>query len=259
MDFQMNDRTCLITGASVGIGVGVAKVLAHEKARIAITARRADLLDQVADEIERECGLRPLVIVEDLTASGGPDRVAQQVLEAFGKLDVLVNNAGASRPVDLAQDRSGAQDIDDVWAESFALNFDAVRRLSEAVLPSMQAKRYGRIVNLTGYIEPRHLNAAYSAKAAVNAWSKGISCVVAKDGVTINCIAPGLIKSEQILQRILPDRSVRDAVIKESVPIGYMGEPEDIGNLVAFLSSPAARYITGALIPVDGGMHHFSG
>ena len=254
MDLKLSERTCLVTGASAGIGMGIAKVLAQQKVRLAITGRRADRLERLADEIAEQCGSRPLVIAEDLATHDGPTRVAKRALDAFEKVDIVVNNAGASRP--LSPDAGAAADA--IWEESFALNFTAARRLTEALLPKMRANQWGRVINVTGFMEPRHLNAAYSAKAALHLWAKGLSCTVAKEGIAINCIAPGIMKSEQILERLLPDEKVRQKFVDDNVPIGYLGEPEDIGHLVAFLSSPLASYITGAVIPVDGGMHYFA-
>ncbi|WP_028601801.1 SDR family NAD(P)-dependent oxidoreductase [Ottowia thiooxydans] len=255
MNLDLQSRTCVVTGASAGIGRGIAKVLAKEGVRLAVVGRRKALLEELASEIQGEGGARPLLIAEDLASSDGPAKVAKQALAEFGRVDILVSNAGASRPIEL--ESGPATEL--IWEEAHALNFTAGRRLADALLPGMRAAKWGRIVNVTGYMEPRHLNAAYSAKAAMNVWAKALSVAVAKDGVAINCIAPGLIKSEQILGRILPDEQIRQSFVDANIPIGYLGEPEDIGNLVAFLSSPLAGYITGALIPVDGGMHYYAG
>jgi 3-oxoacyl-[acyl-carrier protein] reductase len=252
MDLQLEGRTCLVTGASRGIGRGIAKVLAAEGGRVAILARRAQLLDELANEIAAAGGARPLIVAEDLTAAGAPERVRNRVLAELGSLDVLVNNAGASRPVkwDAAEEQ---------WSEGMALNFEVVRRLTNQFIPTMRARKWGRIVNITGANEPPGVNIATVAKAAVHTWAKGLSRELAQDGITINCLPPGRINSEQILGRLHPTPENRKAFIDANIPIGFFGEPEDMAYLVAFLASPLARYITGEVIHVDGGMHRFAG
>jgi 3-oxoacyl-[acyl-carrier protein] reductase len=251
VDLNVKGRVALISGASSGIGAGVARVLAHEGVRVAITARRADLLEKLAAEIVAGGRERPLVVAGDITDAGDIARIAAETTAALGPVDILVNSVGGSRPI--STDAPNA-----AWEEAFALNFTAARRLTEAVLPSMRARNWGRIINISGSMEPRSLNAASAAKAALHLWAKGLSCDVAGDGVTINTIPPGRINSEQILTKLHPTEEARQVFIKQNIPAGYFGEPEDIGHLVAFLASPLARYITGAVIPVDGGMHFFA-
>jgi 3-oxoacyl-[acyl-carrier protein] reductase len=108
---------------------------------------------------------------------------------------------------------------------------------------------------VTGILEPAGTSAALAACAAAHAWSKGLARDLAPDGVTVNCIPPGRINSEQILERLHPTEENRRAFIAANIPMGHFGEPEDLANLVAFLASPLARYITGTVVPVDGGMH----
>jgi 3-oxoacyl-[acyl-carrier protein] reductase len=225
--------------------------MAQEGVRLAITARRAERLEQLAGQIAAAGMPRPSVIVADLTLPQGPAEVARQAVAALGPVEILVNNAGGSRPFHL--DAGEGQ-----WDEAFLLNFTAARRLTAALLPAMREQRWGRIVNTGGSMEPRSMNGAAAAKAALHLWAKGLSCDVAKDGVTVNTVVPGRIKSEQILNRLLPTEDARASFIRHNIPIGYLGEPEDIANLVAFLASPLASYITGAVIPVDGGMHFFA-
>jgi 3-oxoacyl-[acyl-carrier protein] reductase len=252
MDLQLTGKRCLVTGASRGIGRGIARVLAAEGCRVALVARRANLLEEVAREITAAGGAQPLLVAEDLTADGAPERVCTRVLAGFSGLDVLVNNAGASRPVkwDAAEEQ---------WAQGMALNFEVVRRLTNQFIPTMRAQRWGRIVNITGANEPPGVNIATVAKAAVHSWAKGLSRELAQDGITINCLPPGRINSEQILGRLHPTEENRKAFIDANIPIGFFGEPEDMAYLVAFLASPLARYITGEIIHVDGGMHRFAG
>lgn len=251
MDLQLAGRTCLVSGASSGIGAGIARGLAKEGVRVAITARRAEPLNRLADEISEQGGVRPVVVVGDVTEASDVVRIASAATAALGQIDILVNSAGGARPVT-------PEASDAIWDEAFALNFTATRRFTEAVLPTMRAQRWGRIINISGSMEPRTLNAATAAKAAVHLWAKGLSCDVAAEGVTINTIAPGRINSEQILTKLHPTEEARRAFIAANIPAGYFGDPEDIAHLVSFLASPLARYITGAVLPVDGGMHFFA-
>jgi 3-oxoacyl-[acyl-carrier protein] reductase len=252
MDLQLENKTCLVTGASRGIGRGTAKVMAAEGCRVAVVARRGHLLDELAAEIVQAGGKRPLVLTEDLTSDGGIERVRDGVLAAFGKLDILVNNAGSSRPV-----RWDA--TEEQWAEGMQLNFELVRRMTNQFVPAMRKQRFGRIVNVTGANEPFGVNIASVAKAGLHNWAKGLSRELARDGITVNCIPPGRINSEQILERLHPTPENRQAFIEANIPVGYFGEPEDLAHLIAFLASPLARYITGEVIHVDGGMHRFAG
>ncbi|HLF12162.1 MAG TPA: SDR family oxidoreductase [Gammaproteobacteria bacterium] len=253
MDLQLKGKTCLVTGASRGIGRGTATVMAAEGCRVAILARRENLLEELATEIEAAAGDRPLIIVEDLTRPGAPEDIRDTVFGAFGGgLDILINNAGSSRPV--KWDAS-----EEEWREGMTLNFELVRRLTNQFIPKMREQQWGRIINITGANEPPGVNIASVAKAALHNWAKGLSRELAPDGITVNCLPPGRINSEQILNRLHPTPENRKAFIDANIPIGFFGEPEDMAYLIAFLASPLARYITGEVIHVDGGMHRFAG
>jgi 3-oxoacyl-[acyl-carrier protein] reductase len=248
MDLQLAGRTALVTGASVGIGRGIALALAREGVRLAVMARRGDLLEMLAGEIVTVGGERPLLIVEDLMQEGAPERIAAAALAGLGSVDILVNNAGGSRPFKM--DAGEAQ-----WEEALTLNFTRQRQLAHRLLDRMIARKFGRIVNITGKSEPEGINGAFCAKAAVHSWAKGLSREVGKHGITVNCIPPGRIHSEQILRNYAPE--YRQWQADHEIPAGRYGEPEDIANLVCFLASPLAGYITGTVIPVDGGLRRY--
>ncbi|MNC87085.1 3-oxoacyl-[acyl-carrier-protein] reductase FabG [compost metagenome] len=145
----------------------------------------------------------------------------------------------------------------DKWNEGMTVNFFRLRELSHAVIPGMRENRYGRIVNITGSSEPRGINAANSAKAAVHAWAKGLSREMARHSITINSLQPGRIMSEQI-RRMHPSDEDRARFSAENIPADRFGEPDELAVLAVFLSSPLAGYITGTVIPVDGGMSRFA-
>jgi 3-oxoacyl-[acyl-carrier protein] reductase len=250
MDLQLSGKTALVTGASRGIGRAIALGLAREGVKLAIAARRVNLLEELAREIVSARSGEPLVLESDLDHEGAAEKLAAQAEKGLGRVDILINAAGGSRPYPFEATK-------EQWAEGIVVNFIRLRELSHAVVPGMKARGWGRIVNITGTSEPRGLNAANSAKAAVHAWAKGLSREMAKHGITINSIQPGRIMSEQIV-RFHPTEDDRRKFAEENIPMGRFGEPEELANLAIFLASPRAGYITGTVTPVDGGMSRFA-
>jgi 3-oxoacyl-[acyl-carrier protein] reductase len=237
-------KCALVTGASMGIGRAITLALAKEGVKLAVAARRRGLLE----DLQREAAT-PLVIIEqDFLAPAAPARIADAALKGLGRVDVLVNNAGGSR-------RFTLESTDEQWEEALTLNFRRHRELTHRLLPQMIERHWGRIINVTGKSEPEGLNGAFAAKAAVHSWAKGLSREVGKHGITVNCVPPGRIISEQILRNYPPEFRERES--REDIPVGEYGQPDDIANLVCFLASPRARYITGAVIPVDGGLRRY--
>jgi len=249
MDMQLKGRTALVTGASAGIGRGIALALAAEGVKLALTARRFDRLREVAAEITAAGGPEPVLIEQDMYADDAAQRLASESVKGLGRVDILVNNAGGSRSFkDLHV--SEAQ-----WQEAMTLNFHRPRQLADALIDQMIANRWGRIINITGKSEPEHVNGAFCAKAGMHSWAKGLSRMVGQHGITVNCVPPGRIHSEQIYRNYTPE--YRQWQCENEIPVGRYGEPEDMANLVTFLASPLASYITGAVIPVDGGLRRY--
>jgi 3-oxoacyl-[acyl-carrier protein] reductase len=248
MDLDLKSRTALVSGASIGIGRAIAKGLALEGVRVVAVARRKDLLEKLVQESRTAGGGSIIPVVQDLMQEDAATKLAAAAVAELGHIDILVNNAGGSRPLPV-----DAPDSD--WDEAMALNFTRYRQVTHALLPQMIERGWGRIINVTGKSEPEGLNAAFSAKAAVHAWAKGLSREIGRHGITVNCIPPGRIMSEQIRRNYPEDYRTRFA--EEEIPVGYWGEPEDLATLAVFLASPVARYITGAVIPVDGGLRRY--
>ena len=244
MNLQLAGRSALVTGASMGIGRGIAVALAKEGVRLAVMARRRSLLEG----LEKELGQKLAIIECDFLEQNSPERIALAALADLGSVDILVNNAGGSR-------RFTLESTEAQWEEALTLNFTRQRQLTHRLLPQMIGRKWGRVINITGKSEPEGLNGAFAAKAAMHSWAKGLSREVGKHGITVNCVPPGRIVSEQILRNYSPEFRKHES--EHDIPVGEDGQPEDIAHLVCFLASPLARYITGSVIPVDGGMRRY--
>ncbi len=223
MDLDLNGRTALVTGASTGIGRGIATALAAEGVQLAVSARRQPALEELADQVVAAGGKPPQVIAQDLLAPDAAERIADAVRESLGGVDILVNNAGGSRPF-------GKDATDEQWDEALTLNFVRHRQLTGQLLPGMVEKQWGRIVNITGKSEPEGVNGAFAAKAAMHSWAKGLSREVGRHGITVNSVPPGRIISEQIERNYSPEH--REQHSAEEIPVGSYGRPEDIADLV---------------------------
>lgn len=250
MDFELRGRTALVTGASQGIGRAVAQMLAMQGVRVVGAARRTELIARLADEVVARGGERIEPVAADLYQADAPERLAEEAERRVGTIDILMNVAGGSRPVSFEATK-------EQWEEGMVLNFFRIRELTHALVPAMRKRQWGRVVNFTGTSEPRMLNAAFTAKAAVHVWAKALAREVAADGVTINSLQPGRIHSEQMSQRY-PTPELEQAYAKQEIPLGRFGEPAEIAAVAVFLASPLASYVTGTVIPVDGGSSRFA-
>jgi 3-oxoacyl-[acyl-carrier protein] reductase len=250
LDLQLADKTALVTGASMGIGHAIARGLAAEGVRTCIAARRGELLEELSGRIVKAGGPKPHIVKIDIMKDGAPAELARAAVSALGRVDILVNSAGGSRPA-IPLDAP-----EEEWEEVMRLNFVRVRQLTHEVLPHMIKAKWGRIINISGKSEPSGVVAANPAKAAIHAWAKGLSRDVGQYGITVNSIPPGRIMSEQIRRKYSEEFRAKQSA--EEIPVGRYGEPEELAALAVFLASPVASYITGAVLPVDGGLRRYA-
>jgi 3-oxoacyl-[acyl-carrier protein] reductase len=246
MDLGIDGRVALVMGASKGLGRGVAESLAREGARVAIASRSHERLDAVVEETDGE--------VSAFVADGGDlERLGELVKEVeaeLGPIDILVANTGGP-PAGFALDNSIAE-----WEDAYRSLVLGLRVLSEAVLPGMRERGWGRIVNIgsSSTVEPIPSLALSNAnRLAAVGFLKTLSREVAGDGITVNTIATGKFATDRLAEN---EGSLEKAEGKarETVPAKRLGLPEEFGDLVAFLASDRAAYLTGATIPLDGGL-----
>lgn len=245
MDLGIKGRVALVMGASQGIGRGIAAALAREGARVAIASRSRERLEEAAAEIGEAV---PFVAdTNDLEALA---RLPLEVAEKAGSPDILVTNTGGPPP-------GGALDHGfEEWEEAYRTLVLAPRILAGAVLPAMRARGWGRIVNVgsTTTIEPNPaLSLSNTHRMATVGFLKTLAREVAGDGVTVNTVATGRFATDRLAE-LGGSLEAVEAAAREEVPAGRLGTVEEYGDLVAFLCSERAAYITGAVIPIDGGL-----
>jgi 3-oxoacyl-[acyl-carrier protein] reductase len=247
MDLQLKGRTAIVTGASAGIGAGIAECLAREGTTLALAGRNGAALEQVAARVRSIGAPAAHVVIGDVGTLEGARAIADTARDVLGgRVDILVNNVGSSRPLK-------GEETEAFWAEAFDLNFASARRVTGRIAPIMKTAGFGRIINITGALYGKAINGAAPSKAALLSWSRALAFELAPHGITVNCVAPGRINSVQIRERLHPTEESRQAFIRDNIPIGRFGEPTELGNVVTFLASPLASYVSGAHIPVDGG------
>jgi len=261
MDLGLTNKVAIITGGSEGIGKAAARRMAEEGARVIIVARRAEVLMAAAQSIQPAAGDGTVVTVQgDVTETETLDRIVQTARDRFGRIDILVNNAGVSMA------KPFVDVTDEEWEVDFNLKVWAAVRLMRMVIPDMRQVGGGRIINVTnlGGRTPGPSSMPTSiSRAAGMAITKGMSKDLAKDNILVNTVCIGLIKSGQHERRyarfkesnpdLTMDAFYTDAAKARGVPLGRVGEAEEAGDVITFLASERASYLTGIAINIDGG------
>jgi 3-oxoacyl-[acyl-carrier protein] reductase len=257
MDLGLKDRVALVAASSKGLGKACAQELAREGARVVICARDPEHLAAAAGEIASATGADVLPVEADLTDHAQVRNLVAQTLDLFGRIDVLVTNNGGPP----AGHFDGFDD--EAWLQAHQLTLMSAVRLIREVLPAMRAQKWGRIVNITSVsvkqpIDNLLLSNVY--RPGVVGLAKTLSAQVAADGITINNVAPGYTRTDRVLDLARARAAGGEQTVEEvltgtaaDVPLGRMGQPDELAALVAFLASERAGYITGATIQVDGG------
>ncbi len=241
--FDLTGMTALVTGASGGIGGAVARALAGQGARIALSGTRAGALEAVAADLAGD----PVILPCNLSDAAAVDALVPQAVAALGQLDILVNNAGITR------DNLAMRMKDDEWDMVIRVNLEAAFRLARAALKPMMKARFGRIISVTSVVgvtgNPGQANYAAS-KAGLIGMSKALAQEVASRSITVNCIAPGFIASP-MTDGLAEAQKVS---LLSRIPLGRLGDGGDIGAGVVYLASREAGYVTGQTLHVNGGM-----
>ena len=249
MDLGLAGKVAIVNGASQGIGYAIARTLAEEGARVAISARREPALGSAGDDLSRATGGEILAIQGDIRRAEDCERIVGETAAHFGGIDILVNNDGAP-PLGSFTDFD-----DDAWRRAVDRNLMSVVRCIRAAVPHMKARGAGSIVNITALsaIQPiAGFGLSVATWAGVIGLAKTLSRELAPE-ITINTLAPGLIDTPRL--RLVAEQSAdeMDALIRD-IPLGRVGESGEVAAAVAFLASPRGRYITGTTLAIDGGL-----
>lgn len=257
MDLQLKGKTALVFGGSKGIGKGIADALAAEGVAVAIVARTQETIDRAVSEMTARGG-RAIGIAGDLTNWASIEAAVKSARAQLGPIDILVNNSGGPPP-------SGVVGVKpEVWEAQFQAMVMPFFRVTDMLIGEMRARKWGRVLNVASYsiIEPiPTIGISNTMRSAIAGWAKTLAGEVARDGITVNMLLPGVIATDRSVQlhqgtakRL--NISVEEALkrFESSLPVGRMGTPAEFGAVAAFLASPLAAYVTGSMIRIDGGL-----
>ena len=254
--FDLHGMNALVTGASGGIGSSIARALARQGARLAVSGSNPTKLRAFRDELDEHTPqhlqeVDHVAITCDLSNPDDVEKLLPAAVDSLGGLDILINNAGITR------DNLAMRMKDDEWDAVMRVNLEAAFRLMRAACRPMMKAKFGRIVTITSVVgatgNPGQMNYA-AAKGGLTAMTKSLAQEVASRGITVNCVAPGFIRTA--MTDVLPD--AQKEALNARIPMGRMGEGEDIAAAVVYLASREAGYVTGQTIHVNGGMAMFS-
>ncbi|MEM5449628.1 3-oxoacyl-ACP reductase FabG [Paraburkholderia guartelaensis] len=247
MEKTLDNQAAIVTGATRGIGRAIALELARQGATVIGTATSETGAQAISAAFEA-AGLKGRGAVLDVNDAAAAEALIDATVKEFGGLAILVNNAG------ITQDNLAMRMKDDEWDSVIDTNLKSVFRLSRAVLRPMMKAKGGRIINITSVVgssgNPGQANYA-AAKAGVAGMTRALAREIGSRGITVNCVAPGFIDTD--MTKDLP--AEQQAALKQQIPLGRLGSPDDIAHAVAFLASPQAAYITGTTLHVNGGMY----
>ena len=245
--FDLQGRVALITGGSKGLGKAMARGLAEAGADIVIASRHADELQFALGEILEGTGRKGKFFVSDLSRREEADQLARQTIEAMGRVDILINNAGTNKPeaIDAI--------TDDTWDQVLELNLSSVMALTRAVVPDMKSRRWGRIIHISsimGFVSKEKRNIYSATKSALLGLARASSLDLGEFGITVNCIAPGPFMTD-LPMSVLSEAEKK--IFSDRTALGRWGDPKELAGPALLLSSDAGSYITGQTLVVDGG------
>jgi len=257
VDLGLQGKAAVVCGSSQGLGRAIAETLAAEGADVVVNGRSADTLQSVAREISDRTGAQVEPFAADLTDPAGPETLVAAATRRFGRVDILVTNTGGP-PSGPFESHSA-----DVWRRAVAQNLESVVSLVRAALPGMKEQNWGRVVNVTSISVKQPVDGlilSNSIRAAVTGFAKTVSNEAAPHGVTVNCVLPGFTRTERLVHLAEANSERTGGTVDEAyaqwereIPMGRLGEPDELAALTAFLCSERASYITGQSIAVDGG------
>lgn len=248
--FDLSEKVAVVTGASSGLGVQMATAFARQGADLVILARRVERLEEFAEKLRKEFKVKVLPLKCDVTSTDDINAAAEAAEKEFGKVDILLNCAGSSK------DKGVVDMTDDEWDFTIATDETSVFKMTRAFARIMQKNKYGRIINiasmygLVGNTEI-HTVAYHASKGAVVNFTRAVAAELATDGITCNAICPGYFETE--LTKAVLDTESFQQFAKTHVPMQRYGKPGELDAAAVFLASDEARYVTGAILPVDGG------